>query len=259
MSGVASCTQSLAGAVVARSRPLAAVLVSAALGAWPLQAQAAEAHAAPTRAGRIRPRPSPPPQAPEPDEDADEDEESTSHLTEGESYRGALTASYVMAPLLALGVGGLLSGMEADDTWAVLGGTAMFLAPAAVHMGNGNVAQGPLSFLLLAGSTGAGMLLGGLTGYYVDAADCDPDQDSDSCDFAGFAGLVVGTLIGGVVGYTGFAIYDVSENGAVPLDESATDHARLELWLSPVAAPQRSRVDASSPFAGVQLGARLVM
>jgi hypothetical protein len=238
--------------VVPRSRPLAAALVSAALGAWPLQAHAAETPAPATRAARAHPRPSPPPQPPE------VDEESTSAPTEGESYRGALTASYVMAPLLALGVGGLLSGMEVDDTWAVLGGTAMFLAPAAVHMGHGNVTQGPVSFLLLAGATGAGVLLGGLTGYYIDSADCDPAQDSDGCDFAGFTGLVAGALIGGVGAYTGYAIYDVSENGALPLDESATDEARLELWLSPVATPSRSRGEAR-PFDGVQLGARLVM
>src|SRR5690349_22705257 len=88
MNGVARSAQSLARAVVPHSRPLAAALVSAALGAWPLQAHAAESHAPTTRAGRVHPRPSPLPKTPE----LDEKEESTSQLTEGESYRGALTA-----------------------------------------------------------------------------------------------------------------------------------------------------------------------
>ena len=43
---------------------------------------------------------------------------STSAPTEGESYRGLLTASYVMAPLLAAGVGGILSGLEVDESLA---------------------------------------------------------------------------------------------------------------------------------------------
>jgi len=184
---------------------------------------------------------------------------STSAPTEGESYRGLLTASYVMAPLLAAGVGGILSGLEVDDSLAVIGATSMFLAPAVVHMSHGNTTQGPVSFILLGLSTGAGLVLGSITGYMIESSGCDPSEDSDSCDFAGLNGLVWGGLIGSVVGYTGFAIYDVSENGAEPLDESATEHARVELWLSPVTAPKRSRTEATPVFDGVQLGARLVM
>jgi hypothetical protein len=164
-----------------------------------------------------------------------------------------------MAPLLAMGVGGMLSGLEVDDPLAVFGATSMFLAPAVVHMAHGNTAQGPVSFLLLGLSTGAGLVLGSITGYYIDSSGCDPSEDSDSCDFAGINGIIWGGLIGSVAGYTGFAIYDVSENGAEPLDERASDHARVELWLSPVSAPKRARAEGTPGFDGVQLGARLVM
>jgi hypothetical protein len=176
------------------------------------------------------------------------------------SYRGLLTTSYVLAPFLALGVGHLLSEGEAEDEIAALGAGTMFLVPAGVHMAHGNVAHGPLSFLGLAGSTGVSLLLGGFVGYNLGALGCDPAEDSEGCDFAGINGLVAGALLGGVTGYTAFAIYDVSANGAVALDEAPpADHASLGLWLSPMPAAKNERGEATAPFGGLQIGASLQM
>jgi hypothetical protein len=127
-------------------------------------------------------------------------------------------------------------------------------------MANGKLAHGPLSFLGLAASTGVGTVVGGFVGYNLDSAGCDPDEDSDSCDFAGLGGLIIGGLLGGVTGYTGFAIYDVLENGAVEHDAAPpTDSASLDLWLSPLPAARAERAEVAVPFGGVQLGATLRM
>lgn len=230
-----------AHAVVSHSRrPAAALALLLALASWSREAQAVPPGVARARASRQEP--SAPPASAPPGE---------------ESYRGLLAASYLLAPFAALGVGHLLSEAEADDGLAVLGAGAMFLAPAAVHMSNGKVAHGPLAFLGLAASTGVGTLLGGFVGYNLAAQGCDPAEDSDGCSFAGLDGLIIGALVGGVSGYTGFAIYDVSENGAV--DAPPPDHASLELWLSPLPAAKRDHAEATTPFGGLQIGATLTM
>jgi hypothetical protein len=227
--------QSSAQVVAARSRPLAAAFaLLLALAAWPVDAHAE----APGTADALLE----PPAAPLPRE---------------QSYRGLLATSYVLAPFLALGVGHLLSELEADDTVAVLGAGTMFFAPAAVHMAYGNVGHGPLAFLGLAGSTAAGTLLGGAVGYGLSSIGCDPAEDSEGCDFAGFGGLVVGGLLGGIGGYTGFALYDVSVNGAVARKRAPRDgHASLQLWLSPLPAAKTERA-AGAPFGGLAIGAIL--
>lgn len=228
-----------AHAVVARSRPAAALGLLLGLGAWPLEALAVppDAVAAPMsqRESSVAPR--------------------------EESYRGLLTTSYVLAPFLALGVGHALAELELDDTVAAVGAGAMSLAPAVVHMSHGNVGHAPLAFLGLAGTTAVGTLLGGVVGYNLDSQlSCDPAEDSDGCDFAGINGLIFGALLGGVAGYTGFAIYDVLENGAVSVDEAPpADHASLQLWLTPLPAPKRENGEAASPFGGLQIGATLQM
>src|SRR5262245_11266324 len=134
MSSVSHLPQSSAHVVVARSRWAAAFGLLSALS-WPLEALAAptDAAGAPMSQHEL-------PAAPRAD-----------------SYRGLLTTSYVLAPFAALGVGHLLSEAETDDTVAVIGGSAMFLAPAGVHMAHGNVTHGPLAFLGLAGSTGVSL------------------------------------------------------------------------------------------------------
>jgi hypothetical protein len=161
--------------------------------------------------------------------------------------------------LFAAAVGYALAEMEVSDGGAVLGAGAMFFAPAAVHLAHGKVVHGPLAFLGLAGSTAVGTVLGGMVGYGLDSSDCDPEEDSEGCAFAGFGGLILGALLGGVAGYAGFAIYDVSVNGAVPLEESRADRASLQLWLSPLPAARSERAEATTPFGGLQIGALLEM
>jgi hypothetical protein len=235
--------------VVARSRPVAALALLLGLGAWPLEARGAapDAAVAPVSQHAVSQHAVPA----EPRE---------------ESYRDLLTLSYVLAPFLALGVGHTLAELEAEDGVAVLAATTMFFTPAAVHMAHGNVGHGPLAFLGMAGSTAAGMFLGGFVGYNIDSQlSCDPAEDSDGCDFAGINGLIFGALIGGVTGYTGFAIYDVLDNGAVAVDAVAidrgpsTDRASLHLWLSPLPAAKVERTESTSPFGGALIGATLQM
>jgi len=227
-----------AHAVVARSRPAAALALLIGLGAWPLDARAAgpDAAVAPVSQHEIPAEP------------------------REESYRGLLTLSYVLAPFFALGVGHTLAELEADDGVAAIGASTVFLAPAAVHMGHGNVGHGPLAFLGLAASTAVGTVVGGVVGANVGSLDCDPAEDSDSCAFAGLSGLVIGAMVGGVSGYAGFAIYDVLDNGAVAVDEAPpADHASLHFWLTPLPAAKREGIEPTSPFGGLQLGATLQM
>jgi hypothetical protein len=243
--------------VVARSRPVrAALALAVALAAFPIEALAADGAAVPASTG------------PSFDEEAlpDDEEHGSNHERspepEEESYRGLLAATYALAPFVSLAIGGVLSEHGAPDESAVLAASTMFLAPAIVHMSHGRVEHGPLSFLGLAGSTALGVVLGGAAGYAIDSADCDPDQDSDSCDFAGIAGAVVGSLLGGVSGYTAFAVYDVSSNGAVSRapdrsDQAGSDQAAVQLWLTPLRASKRERSEGTTPVDGVLIGATL--
>jgi hypothetical protein len=176
-----------------------------------------------------------------------------------QTYSGLLGGAYIVAPVLALAVGGALAELEVDDTYAVLGGISMFMLPAAVHIGYGNEPHGPLSFLALGAVTVVGIAVGGFVGFGIDYAGC-PEDDSDHCDFAGITGLVVGALVGGVAGYTVYAAYDVSSNASVPSEPPApTQRASLQPWLRPLAAPRSFVSEGSTTWDGFQLGATLRM
>lgn len=171
---------------------------------------------------------------------------------EREDYSLLLGTSYVLAPLLALGMGGGLSELEVDDTVAVLAGSSMFVLPAVVHAARGNGGQAFPSFMAMAGTTGLGVLLGGAIGYFIGYAGC-PDHDSEECDLAGLTELYAGALVGGVVGYTTYAIVDVSSNAAVVREKPRRPpEAALQFWLRPWASPRRG--DAVSRWDGLQLG-----
>lgn len=229
-------------AASSHSHPRAAALALAlALGAWPLEADAAPTA---TEGRALEDATLPPEEAPAPPRE--------------DSYRGMLTASYVLAPFAAFAVGGALSALEVSDETAVLGASTAFLAPATIHLAHGN-GYGPLSFFGMVGSTAAGLFLGGLTGHVIGSAGCDPAEDSDGCSFASINGIVYGALIGSVVGYTSFAIFDVTANGAAPSDDPRADRATLQLWVNPLPTPRTERAGASSPFGGLQLGATLSM
>lgn len=170
-----------------------------------------------------------------------------------------LGTSYVLAPLLALAVGGGMAKLEADDTVAVLGGASMFLWPAIVHLAHGNNPHAALSVLELAGATALGTFVGGGMGYAIGYASC-PDHGSDACDFAGLPGLIAGSLLGGVASYTAYAIYDVSTSASV-LGEARppSPHASLQLWMQPLPGRRAVAGEASRAMDGFLLGATLRM
>jgi hypothetical protein len=171
-----------------------------------------------------------------------------------QDYSLLLGASYALAPFLALGVGGGLSRLGVDDGWAVLGGTSMFLLPAVVHGAKGNGAHAPLAFFATAGTTLLGAFVGGGVGYFIGYSRC-PDHDSEECDFAGMNEMVVGALLGGVVGYTAYAIADVVNNASVVRERpQPSPEAALQFWLRPRASREERQVDASARWDGLQLG-----
>jgi hypothetical protein len=176
------------------------------------------------------------------------------------SHAGLLTASYVLAPLLALAVGGGISKLTKRDEISVTGGCLMFLLPASVHVAHGKAGQGLVSFAQMVGFTLVGGVVGGIIGGVYSSETCTSDS-SDGCEFAGLAGLMGGSLIGGVAGYTGFAIYDVWANATYLTDEPGApeaDAASLPLWVQPVPA-RAEQANAVGPWSGLQLGLSLAM
>jgi hypothetical protein len=177
-----------------------------------------------------------------------------------QSYAGLLGTAYLVAPVLALAVGATLAQLEVDDTYAVLGGVSMFLLPAAVHIGYGNEPHGPFSFFALGAVTTVGIVVGGFIGLGIDSASCRPEEDSEGCDFAGLNGLVAGALIGALLGYTAYAVYDVGSNASVAGTEpTPSPRASLQPWLRPLSAPRSLVSQGSSTWDGFQLGATLRM
>jgi hypothetical protein len=175
---------------------------------------------------------------------------------ERRSYALPLGVSYVLAPFLALGVGGGLSKLTNDDTLSVVGGGLMFLLPAAVHMAHGNVGHGAAVFPEQLLITAFSVFAAGGVGYAIGAASCP--GDGEECDYAGWEGLIVGALVGGVAGYTAFAIYDLDNDAWVPA-KAAAPQASLRLWLSPLPRSTRARAEAAGPWRGLQLGVTLAL
>jgi hypothetical protein len=225
--------------VVERSRRRAALLAVLLLGGWP-------------RAVSAAPRQPPPP---EPAPAVAARAPGSTLAPERQNYQLLLATSYVLAPLLALGVGGGLSKLETDDAVAVVGGGLMFLLPATVHIAHGNGGHGAASFGELFTLTALSAVAGGGVGFIVADAACS--SDGDECDFAGLEGLIYGGLLGALAGYTGYAIYDVTQNAFVPDEEARSADATLRLWIGPAGSERRSSAGASNPWTGFQLGARL--
>ena len=176
-----------------------------------------------------------------------------------ESYRVLLSVSYALAPFAAVGLGHALSRNGSGDTAAGVGVGLGFFIPAVVHMAHGKPGHGVISFIELAGLTGVGVVVGGGIGGIISQAGCDPEEDSEGCDFAAFPGLAYGAVIGGVLAYTGFAIYDVLANGDVLHARDSADAASLRLSFSPLPASRDVRADQQPAWGGVWLGATLQM
>jgi hypothetical protein len=175
---------------------------------------------------------------------------------ERRSYALPLGVSYVLAPFLALGVGGGLSKLTNDDTLSVVGGGLMFLLPAAVHMAHGNLGHGAAVFPEQLLITAFSLFAGGGIGYAIGAAGCP--GNGEECDFAGWNGLLAGALVGGLAGYTAFAIYDVHNDAWAPA-KNASPLASLRLWLNPLPRSSSARTEPASPWHGLQLGVTLAL
>jgi hypothetical protein len=166
-----------------------------------------------------------------------------------------LTGAYVVAPFAAVGLGHALSSSGSADVVAGVGVGLMAMLPATVHIAYGKTGYGLLSYLELAALTGLGVVVGGTVGGLITFAACDPEQDSDNCDFAVFPGAPIGAFIGGVLLYSGFAVYDVMANGSVMVGrEQDQDQARLQLWLGPAPAALAEAPERDALWSGLQLG-----
>ncbi len=240
MQSVSPFSQCRSRAVVAGSRSCAALALLLA-GTGSVRSAAAAEHGEPRPAAELPPEDPIPP--------------------ERHSYAGLLTATYVLAPLLAVAVGGGISTLTKRDEISVTGGCLMSLLPGSVHVAHGNAGQGIASFAGLVGVTLGGVVLGAIVGGSMTSATCDSDV-SDGCDFAALDGIIGGALVGGVVSYVGFAIYDVSANAYYETETLAPEAATLQLWLNPVPAARAENVSGpttSIPWSGLQLGLTLQM
>lgn len=246
MHSVSRRSQSPARAVVPRSRGCAVLTLLLAVTGSVRSAAAVESEPAPSAARPAAEHASP----------AELPETPTPPVRH--SYAGLLTASYVLAPLLAAAVGGGISQLTKRDEISVTGGCLMFLLPASVHVAHGKAGQGLASFAQVAGFTLAGVVVGAIVGGVYASETCSPES---SCEFAGLGGLIGGSIIGGVAGYAGFAIYDVSANATYLTDEPgapAADAASLQLWVQPTPA-RVEQASAVGPWSGLQLGLTLAM
>jgi hypothetical protein len=183
-------------------------------------------------------------------------------------YAATLGISYALAPLFALGIGGLLSKEGASDEIAVAVAGTMFLAPAGVHLYEGAAERALLSLLSMVGLTFAGTLAGGGVGYLENQLSCDPEQNSE-CQDRGTGTTILGAVIGTFVGYTSSAVLDVALGSSDPAERAAEPSTRTaQLWLQPLLSdvartgnPAPSRSASAKPLAadGLLIGLTLGM
>jgi hypothetical protein len=221
---VSTAQQSRAPAVVRHSRLLAAVA-----GAW-LYLQPALVRADPA---------------------------APAHATQSSGYGFMLGAAYVLAPVLALAVGGGVSELTEDDDVAVLSGCTMFLLPAMVHVANGAGGRGAAAFGTMLGASAVGVFGGGLLGYAIGDASCDETTESD-CYIPELRLMLLGSIVGGILGYGANAVFDTSGNSDLPGEAGGESRVSITPWVTPLAAPARSRDGTGPAFSGASLGATLV-
>jgi hypothetical protein len=171
-------------------------------------------------------------------------------------YGPALGAAYLVAPVLALAVGGGMFELTGNDTIAVASGCSMFLLPPFVHVANGGGGRGAAAFGSMILVTALGVGGGGGLGYAIGAASCDEDTESD-CDLVPIGLFIVGALAGGILGYGTHAVVDTAENSDLPVEEGSAGSVSITPWVMPIAAPARSREGTGRAFNGASLGATL--
>ena len=153
-----------------------------------------------------------------------------------------LSASYLLAPLCALAVGGGLSKLDASDGVAVAAGSTMFLAPMAVHLYHGAGDRSVISLVSMAGITLAGTLAGGGLGYLGNKLECDPEHDSECSDQA-IGTIIGGAVLGGIVGYVASAVVDVAFRSSAP--EADRSAPAAQLWLAPLGSAAKVSADGA--------------
>lgn len=176
--------------------------------------------------------------------------------SKAESYALSLTIAYLLAPGLALAAGGGLSELEVSDGVAVLGGAAMFVLPAGVHLYNSDGRRAGVSFATMLGMTFAGVLTGGVTGYLIGSRGCEGNEDSDACNRR-IGTTIIGAAVGGVVGYVGHAIWDVAARSDVPKTPETSAHGAPLVWFYPSLSRRAEHGQRATELDGFQLGITL--
>lgn len=148
-------------------------------------------------------------------------------------YSAGLTIGYVLAPLLALPIAAGLYELTLNDAVTVVGtGLAVVAVPVSIHAYNGEPGRGGTSALLLPLVTLGAMVAGGFLGVLIGTAGCSEASD---CELTGgIHGAIAGGLIGGLAGYVGYAIYDVSASSSS--DEARPAAGSVRVWALPVVA-----------------------
>ncbi|HEX2879940.1 MAG TPA: hypothetical protein VHO25_10450 [Polyangiaceae bacterium] len=167
------------------------------------------------------------------------------------SYSLPLGLGYAVPPVLSgalIGVSAASGSAKVTAPFIYLGLASMFLVPPGVHAAHGN-APGAMRALL--GTFGATLTLGYLGGIAAQgAADCS-EYDDGLCEGFSFLG---GAVLGGVIGYTSWAILDISLFARKPDDADPPRSSRLQ--LTPTFGPILNRTAASHTptLHGISLG-----
>ncbi|HWO10883.1 MAG TPA: hypothetical protein VNN80_15420 [Polyangiaceae bacterium] len=169
-------------------------------------------------------------------------------------YATGLTAAYVIAPLLAIPAGAAAYELTHDDTiTAIAMGLAVVSVPVTTHAVNGTSGRAALTGVLLPVVTLGSMVALGYLGMLLGRSGCDGDTECEGLG-SGY-GWLGGAVVGGLGGYIGYAIYDVSQNSS--LDEPQLAQRDLRLWALPVLDRERATPGETMRIAGVLAGATL--
>ena len=166
--------------------------------------------------------------------------------------------AYVIMPVLA---GAALVGVSEQtvDGLGVAAAGVIATIPAGVHMYHGNSEHALISYGSMVGVTLLSTAAFGGLGYYVGKASCDPDapeNEAEGCSFSIIGYTVLGAAAGAIVGYVGYAVYDVSSNSRV-VEPADRDDAALGVWINPLTSASTEQSQAPK-VNGLLLGATLV-
>jgi hypothetical protein len=144
-----------------------------------------------------------------------------------EDYTGWLSASYLAAPLLGIGLPLLVSGLDVPSAvgWIIgLSGLTVALAlPVIAHYAHDERWRGVRSLLVMPALTLAGMWLGGTIGAAVHSK---PRWEDDT---AGIVGGIYGAFIGGTIACMGWILFDVFETRTVRSERGVS----FSMWPQP--------------------------